>query len=151
MSAAKEYLEGIRACDKRIGCLLEDRKYLKDLSLRITASMGAGGGSAGGGNQDKLGSIVTRIIAKEEEIDRAVDELIDKKEEAAALLALLDKPGHGDVLRKRYIQYKSFETIATEIGITYRGVCYLHGRALQAFDKVLEAHRRSDDAAHHET
>lgn len=138
---AQIYLEKIRKLDVQIECLEQEKHMLKDMALRVTPSMSGGGGSSGG-NQDKLGSAVTRIIAKEEEIDRAVDELINLKQEASTLLARLDDPAHIKVLHGRYIQYKSFESIAAEMGYTYRNVCYLHGRALQAFGKALEDNKR---------
>jgi len=143
-SPAQEYLEKIRKLDVQIDCMLTEKEQLKDMALRITPAMSAGGGSVGG-NQDKLGGAVSRIVDKEKEIDRAVDELIDLKQEASSLLSRLDDPAHMKVLHERYIQYKSFESIAAQMGYTYRGVCYLHGRALQAFGKVLEAQKRTDE------
>lgn len=138
---AQLYLEKIKKLDTQIGCMLEDRNSLKDLALRVTPSTGSGGGSPGG-SQDKMGSAVSRIVDKENEINQAVDELIALKQEASLLLARLDKPEHYRVLHERYIQYKSFEQIAAGMGYTYRNAHYLHGRALQAFGKVLEEHRK---------
>lgn len=137
---AQTYLERIRKLDVQIECLGHEKLMLKDMALRITPSM-SGSGCASGGNQDKLGSTVARIADKEAEIDRAVDQLVSLKQEASDLLARLDDPAHIQVLHGRYIQYKSFESIATDMGYTYRNICYLHGRALQAFGKVLEEKR----------
>lgn len=142
---AQLYLEKIRKLDVQIDCLEQEKISLQSLATRITPSMSGSGGSAGG-NQDKMGDAVARIVDKKREIDSAVDALIDLKEEASALLACLDKPEHLKVLHKRYIQYQSFETIACDMGYSYRNVHYLHGRALQAFGKVLEEHRRMEDA-----
>ena len=139
---AQAYLEKIRKLDVRIACLLEEKKQLEDMALRVTPSMSGCGGSSGG-NHDKLGNAVCRITDKEKEIDRTVDELVDLKDEASTLLARLDNPAHLNVLHKRYFQYKSFESIAVEMGYTYRNIHYLHGRALQALEKVLEEHKRS--------
>lgn len=137
---AQQYLERIRKLDTQIACMVEERNGLKDLALRVTP--GTSGGGSPQGNQDKMGSAVSRIVDKEREIDQAVDELINLKQEASTLLALLDDPGHYRVLHERYIQYKSFEQIAAGMGYTYRNAHYLHGRALQAFGKVLEEHRK---------
>lgn len=139
---AQLYLERIKKLDAQIDGMYQEKLALKDLALKVTPSMSGSGGSSGG-NQDKLGSAVTRIIAKEEEIDRAVDQLIELKKAASALLARLDRPEHYRVLHGRYILYKSFESIAVEMGYTYRNIHYLHGRALQAFGKVLEGEYES--------
>lgn len=141
-SPAQEYLEKIRRLDVQIDCMLEEKNQLKDMATRITPTMSNSGGSSGGGNQDKLGGAVSRIVDKEKEIDAAVDALIGLKQEASSLLSRLDDPAHMKVLHERYIQYKSFESIAAQMGYTYRGVCYMHGRALQAFGKVLEEAQR---------
>lgn len=134
---AQLYLERIRKLDVQIDGMTQEKIALEELACRVTPSLGNSGGTSGG-NQDKLGSAVTRIIAKEEEIDQAVDELIDLKRKASDLLSRLDKPEHYRVLHGKYILYKSFEAMAAEMGYTYRNICYLHGRALQAFGKVLE-------------
>ena len=141
---AQQYLERIRKIDVQIDCMVQEREALKDMALRVTPSMSGSGGSSGG-NQDKLGGAVARIVDMQEKIDRAVDELINLKREASTLLERLDKPEHYRVLHERYIQYKSFEQIAAGMGYTYRNAHYLHGRALQAFGKVLEEWRRKHD------
>lgn len=138
---AQQYLERIKKLDTQIDCMVEERNSLKDLALRVTPSTGSGGSSPGC-NQDKMGSAISRIVDKDAEIDSAVDELLRLKHEAGTLLSLLDDPGHYRVLHERYIQYKSFEQIAAGMGYTYRNAHYLHGRALQAFAKVLEEHRK---------
>jgi DNA-directed RNA polymerase specialized sigma subunit len=42
------------------------------------------------------------------------------------------------VLHKRYFEYKPWEQIACEMGYSYRNVCYIHGKALQAFEALME-------------
>lgn len=138
---AQQYLERIRKLDTQIDCMVEERNSLKDLALRVTPNMSGSGGSSGG-NQDKMGSAISRIVDKDAEIDGAVDALLRLKHEAGALMARLEDAAHYRVLHERYIQYKSFEQIAAGMGYTYRNAHYLHGRALQAFAKVLEEYRK---------
>lgn len=138
---AQLYLEQIRKIDVQIDCMIQEKESLKDMALRVTPGMSGSGGSSSG-NQDKLGGAVARIVDMEEKIDRAVDELINLKQEVSMLLGRLDKPEHYRVLHERYIQYKSFEQIAAGMGYTYRNAHYLHGRALQAFGKALEEYRK---------
>lgn len=139
---AQIYLERIRSIDYQIEGLLVEKESLEDTLLRVTPTMSAVSGSSGGGNQDKLGSTVARIVDMEARIDRAVDDLINLKNEASTLLARLEVPEHYRVLHERYIQYKSFEQIAAGMNYSYRNVHYKHGRALQAFGKVLEEYRK---------
>ena len=137
---AQIYLERIKKLDVQIDAMEQEKLALRDLAYRVTPSMSGNGGSSGG-NHDKIGSAAARIADKEAEIDQAVDRLIDMKAEAARLLDQLDKPEHYKVLHSRYILYKSFESIAVDMGYSYRNIHYLHGRALQAFGKVLEAQK----------
>ena len=45
-----------------------------------------------------------------------------------------------DLLYQRYFQYKEWEEIAVDIGMTYRNVYRLHGRALLSFENKLSCH-----------
>jgi hypothetical protein len=56
----------------------------------------------------------------------------------------VEHPDQKNVLVKRYINYEKWEAIALEMGYTYRNVCYIHGRALQAVERLLE--NREDNA-----
>lgn len=137
---AKEYLERIKWHDVMIDSKLEELERLNSLVKRITPVMSATSG-AGGGNQDRLGDTVAKIVDLRAEINRETDSFINLKREATALLKKISKPEYYQVLHKRYVLYETFEQIAIETGYTYRGVCYIHGRALQAFDKVLKARK----------
>lgn len=136
MNEAKEYLERIKWCDVLIDSKLEELEKLNSLVRRITPVMSDTNG-AGGGNQDKVGDTVAKIIDLRAKIDKDTDEFVNLKHEAAALLEKIEKPEYYQVLHKRYIQYKTLEQIAGELNYSWRWACKLHGRALQAFDKVL--------------
>lgn len=136
MSEAKEYLEKIRKNDVLIDSKLEELANLNSIVKRITPVMTTTGG--GTGNQDKLGNAIAKIIDLQEEINRDVDILVDRKREASRLLKKLENPLHFQILHKRYVLYKSFEQIAADTHYSYRNITHAHGRALQAFGKVLE-------------
>ena len=142
MSEAKEYLEKIKWYDVLIDSKLEELATLNSIVKRITPVMNTTGGGSGTGNQDKLGDTIAKIVDLQEEINRDVDIFVDMKREAGKLLKKVKKPEHYKVLHKRYILGESLERITVEMGYTHRGMCYLHGRALQAFGKVLEEHKR---------
>lgn len=145
MSEAKEYLERIKWYDVLIDSKLEELTNLNSIVTRITPVMNTtGGGSAG--NQDKLGDTIARIIDLKNEIDSDVDIFVDKKREATRLLKKLENPLYFQILHKRYVLYKSFEQIAADTHYSYRNITHAHGRALQAFDKVLEEHKRRNKA-----
>lgn len=135
---AKEYLQEIRDSDELINEMLAQRDQLSGMRYRITQNIkpvvSTGGGSHGG-----FTNASDALVDLEREIDREVNRLVDLKRQARPLLAKLRKANHYKVLTRYYIQHQSFEQIAVDMKCSYRNVCYVHGRALQEFQRVLDA------------
>lgn len=143
MSEAKEYLEKIKWYDVLIDSKLEELANLNSIVRRITPVMNTTGGGASG-NQDRLGETIAKIVDLQEEINRDVDMFVDRKREATRLLKKLENPLHYQILHKRYVLYKTFEQIAADTHYSYRNITHAHGRALQAFGKVLEEGKKRE-------
>ena len=137
-NAAKEFLKQVRLCDIHINNKLEEKARLESLALKITSSWSSEHVS-GSCNQDKLGDAVSKIADMERDINKAVDEFIDKKKEVIAVLEKVQNPDQLDILYKRYIQYESFEQIANEMSMSYRNICNIHGKALQSVIELMKA------------
>lgn len=134
---AKEYLRSIKKVDAIINEKLKEIDNLRGMRYRVTQTLKpvmVSGGGANGGFTDAS----DRLIDLERAIDRDIDRFVDLKREAGALLAKLENPNHYEVLHRHYILFETFERIAVDMGYTYRNICYLHGRALQAFQRVLD-------------
>lgn len=136
MSDAKEYLLKIRLYDARIENGLQELSALEDMVMRITPVLKQDMVS-GSHSQDKLGDTVAKIADLRNQINRDVDAFVDLKKEAAAKLARVEKPEHFKLLYMRYFCYYTFERIATDMNYSYRNITKMHGRALQAFEKVM--------------
>ena len=134
---AKEYLRSIKKADAIITEKLKELDQLRGMRYKITQTlkpvMVSGGGSHGG-----FTDASNRMIDLEREIDKEIDRFVDLKREAGALLRKLENPQHYKVLHQYYVMFESFERIAVDMGYSYRNVCYMHGRALQAFQRVLD-------------
>lgn len=137
MCDAKAYLRKIELMDAHINNKLNDLFALRTMVTKITSTISPVVAS-GSGNQDKLGDSVAKIVDLQNEINRAIDKYVDTKREVSAVLDKLQDPDHVKVLHKRYIEYKPWEQIACEMNFTYRNVCYIHGKALQAVEALLE-------------
>lgn len=142
---AQIYLERIEALKIRIDRKKDKAERLYCLATKSTASMNASG-AAGGGNPDKMAGatdgymdLVNEIYEDEKELGRMISEASD-------LLARLPEKKHYDVLRFRYLHFKSFAEIAVDWKYSYKGICILHGRALQEFAKVLEEHQKEKES-----
>ena len=134
---AKEYLRSIKKADAIINEKLKELDQLRGMRYKVTQAlkpvMVSGGGSHGGFTEAS-----DRLIDLEHEINKDIDRFVDLKREAGAMLRKLDNPQHYKVLHQHYVMFETFEQIAVDMGYSYRNVCYLHGRALQAFQRVLD-------------
>ena len=136
---AKEYLRSIKRMDVMINGMVRERDQLRGMRYKITQVLNPVKVSGGGTNEGFTGAS-DRLLDLEEEINREVDRFADLKQEAGEMLKRLEDPKHYEVLHKHYILYESFEKIAVDMGCTYRNACYLHGRALQVFQRVMDKH-----------
>lgn len=89
-------------------------------------------------------------------LDKAVAELVDASEQAAAEVAQLCRTEceisavinrvaepYRTLLYERYINGKTFEQIAVGMLYSWRQIVRLHGQALQYAQNVIECHMRS--------
>ena len=144
MCDAKAYLRKIELMDAHINNKLNDLFALRTMVTKITATISPVVAS-GTGSQDKLGDAIAKIVDLQNEINQAIDKYVDAKREVSAVLEKLQDPDHVKVLHKRYIEYKPWEQIACEMNFTYRNVCYIHGKALQAVEALLEGRKEQGD------
>lgn len=140
---AQEYLLQVKRLDANIDSKLEQVAHLKAMSLKITTTLKQDVVS-GGGNQDKIGDAIAKIIDLEEEINRDIDAYVDKKREICRVIEAVEAADQMEVLQKRYLLYEPLEQIALEMHCTYRNVCYIHGRALQAVMEIMKEGKVND-------
>lgn len=138
MTDAKKYLQQIRLYDSRISTKLEELQHTKEMVLRITPTLKEDVVSGGGGTQDQLAEAVARIVDLEAEINHDIDRYVNAKQEISAALEKLSDPDQLQVLHKRYVQYMTWEQIACDMNMSYRNVCYIHGKGLQAVNQILK-------------
>ena len=136
MSDAKEYLQNIRLLDSRINHSLAELADLEDMVLRITP-VWRDDVISSSGSYDKLGDTVAKICDLKTQINKDIDTYVDLKREALNKLKKVEKTEYYDILHKRYVEFQSLEQIAVSMNYTYRWIRRLHGRALQAFEKVM--------------
>lgn len=142
MSKAQQYLMSIKDYDDLIEDKIRERDMLYAYITRTTAPFKQDVVSGGGcENYSK-----EKWIDLKNELDQDIDHFYDLKKEANALLnKLLDvNMRYYDVLHRRYILFDTLEDIAADKYYSYRWVCELHGRALQAFDKILQEEEKHE-------
>lgn len=137
MKDTKTYLGQIRLLDVRINAKIAEMERIRDIATKVTTAFDSVRVS-GGGNDDKLGDAVSRLIDIQSEINADIDAYIDRR---AYIVSILDKIEDAEelaVLHKRYIEFKRWEQISEEMGYSQRNVTYIHGRALLSIRKLLE-------------
>ena len=135
---AKAYLKQIELCDINISSKIEEVDKLRELATKVTSTLKADVVS-GSMNQDKLGDAVAKIVDLQDDINKSIDRYIDLKNEIGKVIEKVTDADQAAVLYKRYFLYERWEQIACEMNMTYRNVCYIHGRALQTVDGILTA------------
>lgn len=134
---AKEYLHSVKTLDRHIDNKIEQLGHLKALATKITTHLKPDAAFAGG-NQDKIGDAVVKIIELQEEINKSIDEYVEKKREVIKVIEQVKDPLQVDILYKLYIHYQTLYEASLEMGYTYRHVCNIHGRALQTVETILK-------------
>lgn len=136
-SEVQELLLQVKLCDMHINEMLEEVAHLRELTTKITTTLKPDA-TFGSGNQDKLGDAIAKIVDLENEINRAVDEYVDKRRYASSLVEKVQEPDQLAVLYKRYFQYEPWEKIACDMGFTYRHTIRIHGLALQTLSEIMK-------------
>lgn len=142
MRDIKSYLGQIRLLDARINAKIAEMERIRDLATKVSTAFDSIRVS-GGGDNDKLGAAVSKLVDIQREINADIDTYVDQR---AAVVAVLDKIEDAEelaVLYKRYIEFKRWEQIGDEMGYTPRNVAYIHGRALWSIKKILEGENES--------
>lgn len=85
---------------------------------------------------DRIGETVAKIVDLEKEVENDIIRLICKKHEVIKQIHALDNIRYIQLLFKRYIEFKRFQTIAEEMDLTDQYIKEIHPKALKAFEKA---------------
>lgn len=131
---AKEYLNRVRKqnyvvrqAEKELTTVKSDILSLKAASLSEKVS------------GTKESDLADKYIKLEKYFDRVIaewDKLIDMRIEAKAMIAMLPDATQQAVLYARYINCEEWERIAVDMEFSLRNMFYVHGKALQSFERL---------------
>lgn len=136
---AKEYLQRYREANREIDAKLIQAHALRDMATQTTSSLD--GDHVQGGDCDKVGRIVSKIVDIEHSVDESIDELQLIKAEVEGTIDAVDNPRLRNLLRYRYISGLTFEDISVRTDRCWRQTIRLHGYALQAVEIVLRGRK----------
>ena len=130
----KQYLNQIARINRMINNKLAEIYQLKTMVCSISISMNEDKVQTSQGN-DILGNAVAKIIDLENEINKAIDAYVDKKEHIISQIDSIQEIMEYQVLFSRYIEFKTFEQIAADNNYSVRQILRIHGNALVEFEK----------------
>lgn len=138
MITAKEYLHQVKEKDREINNLISDKETLIEMMYSLGGS-GEGERVQTSRDNDKFGTLYSRIDEKERKIVEKIDELIDFKLKVSQEINGLSDTRYIAVLHRRHIRHQSWERIAIDLGYTVRHVQNLNGQALIEFEKKYQS------------
>lgn len=133
---AQEELQKILTYEALIESKTEELIRLGSLAEKMTAAMD-GEAVSRSRNLDPMGTVIAKKERLYQEIGRLQDAYEKQKAFLSGIIDGLGKPVFIKILYGRYFNGKSLNTIAVEEGYCYRNICYLHGNALQAVEKIM--------------
>lgn len=134
---AKDYLGQIKKIDSLINNKIKEREQWFELATSCTAKLGDDKVQSSG-SQQKMADAMHRCMEIDKEIEKYIDELIDKKLEIINTIEKLPEKEY-DVLHKIYIQELSFDETAESMKPpkSRSWVNSKHGIALQLLAELL--------------
>ena len=137
---AKEYLQQAYRLNELIDSNQRELDQLRALSTSISAvDVSKERVQGGADSHDKIGSIIAKIVDLNDIINDEIDRFVDLKTDIHNKIMLIPDNTEKLVLKYRYIEFATWESIAVELGYTFQWVHVLHKRALKSFEKVLHS------------
>ena len=130
----KEYLSQAKYLDAQIDSKLRQMTRLRSLATKYTSTIT--GMPHSKSDTCSMENSIIKLIDLENEINAEIDKLVNLKEEIMKVIKCVDKLEHRMILEKRYIDFKSWDRIASEMFFNRRYVHKLHGRALENAAKI---------------
>lgn len=126
----KEYLNQAYRVDERISIKLEQIQKLRELATKATTTLSNTGG--GGGDAHSKERIIAKIVDLEQTINADIEHLIDLKAEIAEVIKQVNNKEYQELLELRYLCYRKWEDIASQMGYSMRNIFELHKKALKS-------------------
>lgn len=124
----RELLASYRMINAEVNGLMAVRDECFAAATRITP--GYGHSVRGGGDGDRLGRSVARLIELENQIDERVDLLADTGKRLLDAINRIERAPLRAVLLLKYIDGKTFSDIGERLGYSTRQTQNLHDRAI---------------------
>lgn len=134
---AKEYLQQIRVLDTKIKQKQEQYKRLEELASSPGGIRYDKAVTQVSKTGDRLERLVLQYIQLGKEIEEELLKFETTKQTIINQIQGLNEDRYMNVLFKRYVEYKSYKSIAVEMMCSIENVYVIHRKALNAFSQII--------------
>ena len=124
----KEWLGQYRLAGMEIKRLEDERDVWRSRAEKVTPSFCL---VPGGGGTNRIETAAERLEAIQSKLDAAIAVQAGLRDAIEAAIGAVEDPRLRYLLERRYIDGKTWEQVAEDMGITYQWACILHGKALE--------------------
>ena len=128
---AKEWLGRARKLRLRLSAL-EDSKQ-RAYARAVSSTAGMGERVSGGEPGDKLAAYAEVSLAA----DRQIEKLEQTRAEILQVIGQVEDNTLATLLTEYYVNDKTWEEVAVQVGKSWRWTMNLHGKTLKAVEKIL--------------
>lgn len=131
----KSYLNQAYLLDKRINTLQDELTMLESKLEKCTSSYTS---IRGGGSQPTFEYTLDNVMKYREMLNCEIDNLVDRKRDIKKVIDKLDNDKSKLILYKKYINFQTFENIATDLGMEQRQIYRIYKKSLEKLQNVIE-------------
>lgn len=131
MSDARTYLEQAYRIDQRINSKIEQVASLHNLATKANSTL-TDMPESPNRNIHRMEDIIVKIVDLENEINQDIDMLVDLKTEIMQVIKKVDDLELQTLLEQRYLNFRTWEQIAVDMGYNVRHLYRMHDKALKA-------------------
>lgn len=132
---SQKLLEKISAMDNHIEQLMFELSELEKNKITVRAVNYGDHGHGSAKNEAVFEKTSDRIVDLELKINREIEELAQRRDDAIRLIQRLDNPRKSQILFMRYVQKKTFDEIISSIGYAPAYIYKMHSTALAELDQ----------------
>ena len=132
---AKSRLRLVGKIDRLINNKLREIDRLKEIAASVSNPLSPN--LAKSGNNDKIATIITKIIDYQEDVAAQIDYYIDLKKQIVAEIESIEDSQMSELLYMRYIDDRSWKEIEILMKLSRGWMFKLHGKSLQAYGRNI--------------
>lgn len=135
MEKVKMFLNRAYRINELIGEDMQELKKLRMMRDSLKSALGEKNGSSPSGNASYV-NLVEKIIKYENKIIEQNAVYLDTRIELRKLIDKVENVNYNLILKKRYLQFMTFDAIAADLNYDVRSIYRLRDKALVAFSKA---------------